>query len=134
MPDYISRKEYCTPQSTARTIQRGIIEVVKSYIQQRAKKLTLTFDIEGVRNMLTFICEHEYDARNYTYTDDWSLAKLRDESDFIKLEEEQKINGAGKTTTFKLTSGLLQPIAGTIRFGGEVIQAQNKKFMKEMGS
>ncbi len=90
MPDYISRREYRTPQSTARTIQRGIIEAVKSYIQQRANKLTLTFDIEGVRNMLTFICEHEYDARNYTYTDDWSLAKLRDESEFIKLEEEQK--------------------------------------------
>lgn len=42
-------------------------------------------------------------------------------------------NGAGKTTTFKLISGLLQPTAGTIRFGGEVIQAQNKKFLKEMG-
>lgn len=42
-------------------------------------------------------------------------------------------NGAGKTTTFKLISGLLQPTAGTIRFDGEVIQAQNKKFLKEMG-
>ena len=42
-------------------------------------------------------------------------------------------NGAGKTTTFKLISGLLQPTAGTIRFGGGVIQAQNKKFLKEMG-
>ena len=42
-------------------------------------------------------------------------------------------NGAGKTTTFKLISGLLQPTAGTIRFSGEVIQIQNKKFLKEMG-
>lgn len=90
MPDCISRRAYCTPQNTARTIQRGIIEAFKSYIKQRANKLTLTFDIEGVRNMLTFICKSEYDARNYTYTDDWSLAKLRKESEFIKLEEEQK--------------------------------------------
>lgn len=90
MPDCISRRAYRTPQNTARTIQRGIIEAFKSYIKQRANKLTLTFDIEGVRNMLAFICESEYDARNYTYTDDWSLAKLRDESEFIKLEEEQK--------------------------------------------
>lgn len=42
-------------------------------------------------------------------------------------------NGAGKTTTFKLISGLLQPTAGTIRFDGEVIQAQDKNFLKEMG-
>lgn len=90
MPDCISRREYRTPQSTARTIQRGIIEAVKSYIRQRANKLTLTFDIEGVRNVLTFIGENEYDARNYTFTDDWALTKLRDESEFIKLEEEQK--------------------------------------------
>ena len=61
---------------------------MKSYIRQRANKLTLTFDIDGVRNMLMFICENEYDARNYTYTDDWSLAKLRNEPEFIKLEEK----------------------------------------------
>lgn len=42
-------------------------------------------------------------------------------------------NGAGKTTTFKLISGLLQPTAGTIRFDGEVIQAQDKNFLKEIG-
>lgn len=90
MPDYISRRAYRTPQNTARTIQRGIIEALKSYIRQRANKLTLTFDIDGVRNMLMFICENEYDARNYTYTDDWSLAKLRNEPEFIKLEEKQK--------------------------------------------
>ncbi len=90
MPDYISRRAYRTPQNTARTIQRGIIEALKSYIQQRANKLTLTFDIDGVKNMLTFICENKYDARNYTYTDDWSLAKLRNEPEFTKLEEKQK--------------------------------------------
>ena len=42
-------------------------------------------------------------------------------------------NGAGKTTTFKLISGLLQPTAGSIHFSGEVIQTQNKEFLKEMG-
>lgn len=90
MPDCISRREYRTTQSTARTIQRGIIEAVKSYIKQCANKLILSFDIEGVRDMLTFISENEYSARNYTYTDDWALSKLREEPEFIKLEEEQK--------------------------------------------
>lgn len=90
MPECISRKEYRTPQSTARTIQRGIIEAVKSYIQQYSNKLFLSFDIEGVRDMLTFICTYEYNARNYTFTEDWALAKLREEPEFIKLEEEQK--------------------------------------------
>ncbi len=90
MPDCISRREYRTPQSTARTIQRGIIEAVKSYIRQRANKLTLTFDFERVKNMLTFIGKNEYDVRNYTYTDDWALTKFREESEFIKLKEEQK--------------------------------------------
>ena len=42
-------------------------------------------------------------------------------------------NGAGKTTTFKLISGLLLPTAGSIHFSGEVIQTQNKEFLKEMG-
>lgn len=90
MPDCISRKEYRTLQSTARTIQRGIIEAVKSYIRQCGNKLILSFDIEGVRKMLAFLCENEYDARNYTYTDDWSLAKLRDAEELVNLEEEQK--------------------------------------------
>ena len=90
MPDCISRKEYQTPQSTASIIQRGIIEAVKSYIQQYSNKLFLSFDIEGVRDMLTFICTNEYNARNYTFTEDWAFAKLREEPEFIKLEEEQK--------------------------------------------
>lgn len=90
MLDCISKREYCTPQNTARTIQRGIIEAVQSYIQQHTNKLTLTFDIEGVKKMRTFIRENQYNARNYTYTDDWSLANLRSNPEFIELEEAQK--------------------------------------------
>lgn len=90
MPDCISRKEYRTTQSTARTIQRGIIEAVKSYIRQCGNKLTLSFDLEGIRNMYMFICDNRYDARNYTYTDDWALAKFREELEFVELEKAQK--------------------------------------------
>ena len=90
MPDCISRKEYRTTQSTARTIQRGIIESVKSYIRQCGNKLVLSFDMEGIRNMNIFLCNNRYDARNYTYTDDWALAKFREESEFMELEEKQK--------------------------------------------
>lgn len=90
MSDCISRKEYRTTQNTARTIQRGIIEAVSNYIRQCGNKLTLTFDMEGIKKMHMFICSSRYNARNYTYTDDWALAKFRKESEFLKLEKDQK--------------------------------------------
>ena len=90
MPDYISRKEYRTIQSTARTIQRGIIEAVRSYIRQCGNKFLLSFDVNGIKNMHTFICDNKYDARNYTYTNDWAIAKFREEPEFVELEEEEK--------------------------------------------
>lgn len=90
MPNCISRKEYRTTQSTARTIQKGIIEAVQRYIKQCSNKLVLSFDLDGVRNLLAFINENKYDARNYTFTDDWALANLRNEIDFISLEDEQR--------------------------------------------
>lgn len=90
IPDCISRREYRTTQSTARTIQKGIVDAVQRYIQQCSSKLELSFDLNGVKNLLEFIKEKNYNARNYTFTDDWAVAKLRQEIDFIKLEEQQQ--------------------------------------------
>lgn len=90
IPDYISRREYRTEQSTARTLQQAILSAFEKYIQGHANKLTLSFDFDGVKKLLSFLKETTYDARNYTFTEDWALAKYSQETDFINLVEEQK--------------------------------------------
>ena len=90
IPDCISRREHRTEQSTARTLQQAILSAFEQYIQGCTKKLTLSFDCDGVRKLLSFLKETTYDARNYTFTDDWALAKYSQEIDFVNLLEEQK--------------------------------------------
>lgn len=72
MPDCIDRKEYKIIQNIARTIQQGVIDAVQQYIR------------------LNFVRENDYNARNYTFTDDWALAKLKKEPDFTRLVKEQE--------------------------------------------
>ena len=50
----------------------------------------MTFDLDGIKKLLAFIKDRKYNARNYSFTDDWALAKYRTETDFIKLVEEEK--------------------------------------------
>jgi len=89
IPDCICRKEYRTPQSTARTLQHAIIDAVEKYIQRCTNKLVLTFDLEGINKLLAFVKEGKYDSRNYSFTEDWSLSQYNKETDFITLVEEQ---------------------------------------------
>lgn len=88
LPDCICRREYRTLQNTARTIKEGVVSAVQRYIQQRANKLTLSFDFEGVKKLLDFINENDYNARNCSFTNDLALGSLRNEADFKCLEEK----------------------------------------------
>jgi len=42
-------------------------------------------------------------------------------------------NGAGKTTLLKTISGLVQPVQGTIVFGGELISGKRAYKIRQMG-
>lgn len=90
MPYCISRKKYRTSHNTARAIQGGILQAFQRYIQQHSKELILTFDLNGIIEMKSFIQSNTYDARNYTFTEDWALARFREEKEFVSLEKEQE--------------------------------------------
>jgi len=86
----ICRRENITVEISVIKIQKCIIEAVGKYIRQYSNnKLILTFDLEGVRLLNSFIEENKYDARNYTFTDDLGLAKLKNEDDFLKLKQKE---------------------------------------------
>lgn len=90
LPDCICRREYQTVQHTARIIKEGILSAVQRYIQQRANKITISFDFEGVKKLLAFISENDYNARNCFFTNDLALGSLRDKVEFTCLEEKLK--------------------------------------------
>lgn len=89
-PVCIGRKEYRTTINTARTLELAIIEAVERYIQRNTNELELTFDMEGIERLLEFICENNFDARNFSYTDDWALAQYRKEQSFKALVDMQQ--------------------------------------------
>ena len=89
-PVCIGRKEYRTTINTARTLELAIIEAVERYIQRNTNELELTFDMEGIKRLLEFICENNFDARNFSYTDDWALAQYRKEQSFKALVDMQQ--------------------------------------------
>ena len=46
--------------------------------------------MEGIERLLEFICENNFDARNFSYTDDWALAQYRKEQSFKALVDMQQ--------------------------------------------
>lgn len=91
MQDRFSKKEYRSIQTTARTIQNGIVQAVNSYIRQYGKKLVLSLDLEGINDMYNFISETKYDTRNYTFKSNWPLGKYRGKKEFLDLEEKENL-------------------------------------------
>lgn len=90
MPFCISRNEYRTSHNTARTIKNGILHAFQRYIQQHTKELILSFNLDGIKELNSFIKSNTYDARNYTFTEDWALAKFQKDKEFVSLEKEQE--------------------------------------------
>lgn len=89
-PACVCRKENITPLTTARSIELAVIEAVEKYIQRYTNELDLTFDLEGVKALLEFISKNTYNARNFSYTEDWALAKYRQEQCFVDLVALQR--------------------------------------------
>lgn len=78
-PVHITRKEHRTIKTVARTLELATIEAVKRFIQKNTNELELPLDMEGVEQLLQFVHEHQFEARNFSYTDNWGLAKYREE-------------------------------------------------------
>ena len=89
-PVCIGRKEYRTTNTTARTLELATIEAVEKFIQIYTNELELTFDMEGIGRLLEFVRENSFDARNFSYTDDWALAQYREEKKFKDLVAAQQ--------------------------------------------
>lgn len=90
MPFSISRKKDITLHNKAIEIQVSILYAFHRYIQEHTKKLILSFDLDGIIELNSFIESNTYGARNFTFTEDLALTRFQKEPEFVSLEKAQE--------------------------------------------
>lgn len=91
-PDYICRKEHIDNRSVARSIQMACLSAINNYINSSTNELELSFDEQGIKKMLEFLNNCEYDCKNYTFTNDLAFSKeLRESSGFEEIIKKNNL-------------------------------------------
>lgn len=89
IPPSICKRDRYKDEHIIRILQDGIIHAVQKHIQLHSRKLKLTFNLSGVKDLNSFFQSENYTARNYTYTNNGSLLRLSDDSDFKDLKKAE---------------------------------------------
>lgn len=89
----LSRNSNNPEREMADLIKTGILSAVNSFIKQKAECHRLSYDEDGIRDMLSLIRQGAFDTKNFSYIEDWALLKYKDTDIYEQLQTaENKIN------------------------------------------
>ena len=79
----LSRNSDNPERKMADLIKAGILTAINNFIKQKAECHRVSYDENGICDMLSLIRQGEFDTKNFSYIEDWSLLQYK-ESDIYK--------------------------------------------------
>ncbi len=86
----VHRKEFVNNKMISDIVKNSLFTYLNDYISIVLPKIELSFDIRGVRTLLKAIEKYPADIRNYTFTEDWAIAReARETIEYKQLVEKE---------------------------------------------